>query len=166
MYSCLRRVHNNLVQIRPEVILPVIQPTHRDSIIVPLLQRQLQWRRENDPLVRITLVQSLQIVCIPIDHDTANTAKLPCTPDTVGCTARLVAETLVVDVLVIGQQVDRKFRWWSGLTLVVEGHPLRLARSFNTGKGHGTVVAVYAGQNKTAACEVLIGSTVSTICDT
>jgi hypothetical protein len=44
--------------------------------------------------------------------------------------------------------------WWSR-TLVVEGHPLRLAGSLNVLEGNGAVVAVDASQDDAVGAEVL-----------
>jgi hypothetical protein len=73
----LRRINHNLIQIRPLVIDPIVQSSHSDGIMRPLLQRQQQRRRKNNALVGIPLIERLHVRGIPVDHGAADATELP-----------------------------------------------------------------------------------------
>jgi len=130
----LRRVHNNLVNIRTLNIKPIPQPPNC-NLILPLRQIQHQWRTQNNALVCVSLEQSLHTLRIAIHNHTSNTSQLPSAIDAVGRATGLVAETHVVGVL------------------IVEGHPLGFAAAFNAGEGCGGVVAIDTSEDDARGTE-------------
>lgn len=84
----LRRVDDNLINICPFIVKPVEETTDSDSIRATLIERELQRGRQDDALMRIPLVQGLDVLRLAIDYDAADAAELPRAPNTVRTASR------------------------------------------------------------------------------
>ena len=103
--------------------------------MTPLLQIQHERRAQNNPFMRIPLVQRLQLLRLVVHNDARDAAKLPRSVDTIGCATGLVAKAHVIRVL------------------IVEGDPLGFACAFDVGEGDLAVVAVDAGYDDAVAAK-------------
>lgn len=81
----LRGVHNDPVKIRSLVVDSVAKAADSDSVLA-LLERQQQRAGNNDSLVGIPLVESVDVFCVAIHHDAADATELPCSSDSIRCT--------------------------------------------------------------------------------
>lgn len=89
-------INNNPIQVSPFIVPPIKQSPNGNGIAPALLERQLQRCRENNPLVRVALVQGLHILRVPVDDHAADPAQLPLAADAVrcstGCSVRLAVD--------------------------------------------------------------------------
>ena len=76
-------IHDDPVDIGALVVEAVEEAADGDGVVGARIQRQLQRRRQDDPLVRVPLEQRLQLLRLPVHHHAADAAELPCAPDTV-----------------------------------------------------------------------------------
>lgn len=79
----LWRVDNNLVDVCSLVVESIEETSDRNSVLAALLQSELQGSRQNDALVRVSLIQGFEVLGLTIDHNTADAAKLPRAPNTI-----------------------------------------------------------------------------------
>lgn len=81
-YLFLRRVHNDPVKIGALEVDSVAKATNSDCVLA-LLQRQQQRAGNNDSLVGVSLVESVDVFCVAIHHDAADATELPCSSDSI-----------------------------------------------------------------------------------
>jgi hypothetical protein len=79
----LRGVNHNPIQIRTLDTLAIVKTTNSNSVLA-LLERKKQRRREDNALVRILLVQSVNVLLIAINDDAADAANGPGSVDAIG----------------------------------------------------------------------------------
>jgi len=93
-------IDNDLVQISTLDVLAIVKTTDSDGIGA-VLEWQFDGCGQQDTLVCVLLVERVHIIFVTIDDDAADTANLPGAVDTVRLSHRLIAETHVINVLMI-----------------------------------------------------------------